>query len=309
MKSKLVSVLVFCMCSLTAFPYAPRINGAKADLLLILVDNEGCAVSNAQVSVMFYITPEKVEVKDGWTDERGRFGICGNTIGEIRAWIRKDGYYDTKLHPNFQTLTDEDAAKMRAWSKKTVQNVVTIKKKQKPIKLHYAFNCFQPFPATNIVVKLDLEQMKWCPPYGDGKNDDVHLLLDAKRNPKVWGDFYTHLTLFFPNCVDGFYRCKLDSTSDFKYAYNAQPNAQYDKTLKLRFARTPNAVTNRVALAKDEYLIYRIRTQTNEFGQVTSAHYGRINERMSQLIGLSLQSLYNPNENDTNLEDTQSVAW
>lgn len=54
-------------------------------------------------------------------------------------------------------------------------------------------------------------------------------------------------------------------------------------------------------------LVYRVRTETNELGQVTHAHYGRIGDGVSQQIGLSMRSWFNKKDNDSNLEDAR--AW
>ena len=96
-------------------------------------------------------------------------------------------------------------------------------------------------------------------------------------------------------------------TSGFRYDYAASTNEVYKNKLDFRFARVMNSVTNRVCLAKDEYLVYRVRTQTNELGKVTHAHYGRIGEGISQQIGLSIRSWFNKKDNDTNLENAR--AW
>ena len=110
--------------------------------------------------------------------------------------------------------------------------------------------------------------------------------------------------------LPGLYRLGIEisgsRTSGFRYDYAASTNKVYKKELDLRFARVMNGVTNRVCLTNDEYLVYRVRTQTNEFGQVTHANYGRIGEGVSQQIALSMRSWFNPKDNDTNLENARA---
>ena len=89
----------------------------------------------------------------------------------------------------------------------------------------------------------------------------------------------------------------------------ADTNATYRKSLAFRHVHKAEGITESKRLAADEYLIYRVRTQTNELGQVTRANYGRIGEKFSQYIGLSIKSWFNPNVNDTNLEDARPCAW
>ena len=289
-----------------AVAYSPIVDGAWADVRVKVVDDCGAAVADAAVSTTFYVAPAKVEVKRGKTDAQGLFLAQGLCIGEARVWVRKDGYYETKSDLVFRTLSAKDAENSRKWSNGTVETVVVLKKKRSPVKLTFHAIDYRKFPATNEVVKLDLELLDWCPPYGKGSHDDVHLVFDGWRNPSDWHDFHEHLSVTFPNGADGFYRRTADASSGFRYDYVASTNAVYEKSLDLRFARTLKAVTNRVSLAKDEYLVYRVRTQTNELGQVTGAHYGRIGEGLSQLIGLSIRSWFNPRANDANLEDARS---
>lgn len=285
--------------------YSPIIDGALADVRLKVVDDRGEAVSNAAVSVTFHVTPEKADVRRGTTDGDGVFSAKGRCIGEAYAWIRRDGYYETKIAPTFRKFSYEDAKRTRRWSDGTVETVATLKKKRNPVTLAFHYCEYRKFPATNKVVKLDLETLEWCPPYGNGRHDDVHMVFDAVRNPKNWYDFHEHLSIAFPNCRDGFYFRKVDKESAFKYCYYVETNSVFMKSYDLRHARTEASVTNRVEFPKDSYLVYRVRTQTNSLGQITHAHYGRIGEKTSQLIGLRMRSWFNPVDNDVNLEDAR----
>ena len=289
-----------------AAAYSPIIDGAMADVRIKVVDDMGEAVPDAAISVTFYTAPEKVDVKRGKTDTQGYFSAKGLCIGEAHAWICKDGYYETKSDPAFRVLTDKEIKKQRKWSNGTVDTIVVLKKKRNPSNLVFKYLEYRKFPATNEVVKLDLEILDWCPPYGKGRHDDLHMIFNGKRNPKDWYDFHEHLSIIFPNSADGFYRRTANMASGFCYDYAASTNKVYKKQLDFRFARVRNGVTNRLCMAKDEYLIYRIRTKTNEHGQVTHANYGRIGEGMSQQIGLSMRSWFNPKVNNTNLEDARS---
>ena len=54
---------------------------------------------------------------------------------------------------------------------------------------------------------------------------------------------------------------------------------------------------------RDKYMIFRIRSKTNEEGKVVSAYYGIIDEGLDFQSGLSLGVQVNPEDNDTSLED------
>lgn len=301
----IICLWVAIMLAHVASAYSPIIDGALADVRIKVVDDMGEVVPGATISVTFYISPEKVDVKRGTTDSEGCFSARGLCIGEAHVWIRKGGYYETKTDPNFIVLPDKEVRRIHKWSEGTVETVVVLKKKRDPATLVFHFLEYKKFPATNEVVKLDLEMLDWCPPHGNGQHDDLHMVFDGWRNPKDWYDFHEHLSITFPNCVDGFYSRKTDVTSDFRYDYIASIDELYKKEFDFRFARVMDGVTNRVCLADDEYLIYRVRTQTNELGQVTHANYGRIGEGVSQHVGLSMRSWFNPKNNDTNLEDAR----
>ena len=286
--------------------YNPYYNNALADVRLRLVDDEGTPVRGATVTAAFYISDTRTT---GLTKETGADGIVEAKYpcnGEFKVWARKDGYYDTVLKTTaFITLTEQEATRTQRWSNGTVDIQVVLKKKRKPVKtIHHDVN-FAPIPATNEVVCLDLETFKWCPPYGNGKHRDLHLLYESWQNPTNWLSYYRKLTITTPNCVDGFTVGKADSFSRFGYAYRADTNATYRPLFVMELDRRSGHITKNVKPKDDEYLIYRVRTQTNELGRVTAANYGRIGEKPSHMFGLRMRSWFNPTPNDTNLEDSR----
>lgn len=162
-----------------AFPYSPIIDGAIADIQLNVVDDEGHPVPDANVSVAFYVHPSKSINKIGKTNSDGIFDAKGMTIGEISAWIYKDGYYDSRVTPLFETLSNDEITKRRRWSLGTEQTTVILKKKRSPV--HTKFHLGDPMtiPVTNKIVALDLESFEWCAPYGQGVHEDLHLFYES----------------------------------------------------------------------------------------------------------------------------------
>lgn len=292
-----------------AAAYSPIIDGAMADVRIKVVDDLGEAVPDATISVTFYTAPEKVDVKRGKTDAQGYFSAKGRCIGEAHTWIRKDGYYETKADPKFRILSDKEAEQQRKWSNGTVETVAVLKKKRNPISLNFSHKQYWAFPVTNEVFFLDLESCEWCPPYGKGKHKDMSLLYEAIEHPEDgWGaTYWNKLTLSMPNVVDGFYSMKAEPSSQFLYAYHANTNAVFSKSLVLERERKNDHMIKKVLPAENEYFIFRTRTETNELGQVTHANYGRIGEKLNLAIGLSVKTWFNPKDNDTNLEDSR--AW
>lgn len=287
-------------------PYNPYYHNALADVRLRIVDDLGEPVEGATVAASFYIGDTKTT---GLTKDTGKDGVVEAKYpcnGEFKVWARKDGYYETLLKTDaFITLSKEEATKTRRWSNGTVDIPVVLKKMRNPVKTERFFVNFATIPVTNEVVCLDLETFRWCPPYGNGKHRDLHLLYESWQNPTNWFSYYRKLTITTPNCVDGFCVGKLDSFSRFRYAYVADTNAVYRPAFVMELDRRSGSITRNQKPAEDEYLTYRVRTQTNEFGKITTANYGRIGEKPSHMFGLRMSSWFNPRPNDTNLEDAR----
>ena len=295
-------ILVMVVHCVVWAAYNPYVHCADVDLTLRVVDGNGSPVQGVEIAIAYQIADEEAKVARGSSDHAGRLVSSGRSNSIVNIWAKKAGYYETTVRENVAVSPKEEVVRTHRWSSRPVEIELVLKSIRKPVALLRKAVDYKPYPATNEVVKLDLEMLDWCPPYGRGRHDDLHLVFDGWRNPKEWLDFHEHLTVSMPNCVDGFYRQKIDGQSKLRYAYEADTNAVYEKSFCFRHVMTPGGNTESRRLAEDEYLIYRIRTQTNELGQVTHAHYGRIGEKFSQYIGLSIKSWFNPTDNDTNLE-------
>lgn len=288
--------------------YNPYYDNALADVRLHLVDEEGTPVCGVTVTAAFYIGDTRTT---GLTKETGSDGIVEAKYpcnGEFKVWARKVGYYDTVLKTTaFITLTEQEATKAHRWSNGTVDIRVVLKKKRNPISLVRQNRSYWPIPATNEVVKLDLETLQWCPPYGSGRHADMEVRYEAVENPEEgWSvSYWRRLTLSMPNAVDGLVRVKKDGSSRFPYASAADTNAVFKKELVMEVERKNDRMIKKTLPADDEYFIFRTRTATNAVGKVTRANYGRIGEKMNPYIGLSIKTWFNPTPNDANLEDAR----
>lgn len=287
-----------------AAAYSPIIDGAMADVRIKVVDDLGEAVPDATISVTFYTAPEKVDVKRGKTDAQGYFSAKRRCIGEAHAWIRKDGYYDTKISPKFQTLSDKDVERQRRWSDGTVETAATLKKRRNPAKLILKGGTFQElkYPATNVVMGLDLQRFDWCPPYGKGKYDDLQIKYDFWRSPTNWFQVYSHLDITMTNCLDGVYLAPTDDFSKMNRCYGADTNAVYRKSLEYVYDRKTGNVERDIEMPRDKYMVFRTRTKVNDKGELVSVNYGLIFEKSEYGIRLNMRTAFNPEANDTNLE-------
>lgn len=285
--------------------YDPHRDGAQANLMIHVLDESGMPVEAATMCVSFAQGP--IEGRDirGKTDALGRFAAKHKTTGSIWIVAEKEGYYRTRLHIDAQKLPYDRVVSTRTWSMGQDEVPVLLKTIRTPVRLEYCHAHYKPFPLTNEVLKFDLELTDWCPPFGKGVHDDVHMIYDSWKNPDEWAEFHHNLLIEFPHEGDGYYAVDIDSAnaaSRFPYTYRADSCRELDRKLDLRFSRTPMAITERVALAANTYLVYRIRTVKDESGNILHAHYGRIEEGLSQMMGLSIGNWFNSNDNDTNLE-------
>lgn len=303
MKSFLMFLFLICSCACYA-DYSPFLNGAKANVKVVVSDENGCVVSNANVRVAFLVEPVKETVVQGRSDNDGTFNAFSSLcIGRYTISAFKDGYYDTFVKRSISVQDVERVVKSRKWTEEEKVEKVTLKRIRKPVKMQRTNIVNGRFPATNEVLKLDLQLLQWCAPYGNGVHDDMHIVYKSENSSDVWLEFSRSLEISFPNAADGFYTAKLDgSGSSLRYDYAAETDRLYNKKLHFSFGRTEKAITNNVLLADDEYLVYRVRSKTNEVGKVVSAHYGVICERIRYIMGFDISSIFNPNKNDANLE-------
>ena len=308
MKRILVSVLLVLAVPATA-DYNPYRDNAIADVRLHIIDDEGAPVEGVKVTAAFYIGTTETTGLTEVTKHDGIINAKYPCNGEFKIWARKSGYYDTILKTtSFKTLSDKEVITLRRWSKDKVSIPIVIKKMKYPIHLKIKCLEYQRFPVTNEVFFLDLETCQWCPPFGNGKYKDMKLFYEAIEHPEQgWAvSYWKRLTLSMPDVADGFYRAKKESFSKFPYAYKANTNATFLKSLVLEIERKNDRMVKIDLLPDDEYLVFRTRTMTNHLGQVMSANYGRIGEKLNLAIGLSMKSWFNPKSNDTNLEDVRS---
>lgn len=305
---------LFLLCLLLLFAtgsapvplYDPHRDGALAELAIVVVDDEGSPVDDASLCVSFATGPVEGINSTGRTDKNGRFPASCRTTSSIWILAQKEGYYQTRYHVDAQQVSYDKAIQTRRWSDASVETPIVLKKIRNPVKLTVHGGNLQEmaWPATNTLLGFDLELFDWCPPYGSGRHDDLQLEYDFWRSPTNWLQVYSHLTLTMTNCVDGLYLAPVDDYSLLKRCYRANPDASYQRRLEFVYDRRTGEVEQSQRMPKDQYMVFRTRTQTNEAGKVTSANYGLIFEKGKYGLSWNIRTAFNPVPNDTNLECT-----
>ena len=163
--------------------YVPIFDGASVKLLLTVVDDCGIPVDNAEMDVVFQVADERTRVEKGLTDKEGNFRAEGLTIRNVNVWVKKPGFYGSHVTVNARKCSYEEAVKSRMWAKDEIHETIILRRQYSPV--HLIAHCFsyEQYPAVREVLKLDLEMLAWCPPYGNGRHDDVHMVFDGWHNP------------------------------------------------------------------------------------------------------------------------------
>lgn len=303
--------LCFCLVPLLAGmaqvpTYDPHRDGASAELDILVVDDMGIPVPEVDMCVSFATGPVDGIDRAGRTDKNGRFPASCRTTSSIWILAQKEGYYQTRHHMDAQQVSYDKAIQTHRWSDASVETPIVLKKIRNPAKLMVHGGNLQEmaWPATNTLLGFDLELFDWCPPYGAGRHDDLQLEYNFWRSPTNWLQVYSHLTLTMTNCVDGLYLAPVDDYSLLKRCYRANPDAIYQRRLEFVYDRRTGEVEQSQRMPKDQYMVFRTRTQTNDVGEVASANYGLIFEKGKYGLSWNIRTAFNPPPNDTNLECT-----
>jgi len=276
--------------------------GAQTRFIFRVVDTDGVPVENANVQASFG------ENWGGWnkglTDSNGIFAVERVSAGEMIYNVRKQNYYDTDGGYKWcgaGEIIIEDGR----WLPWGVTNTIILKKIKNPVALFAARGSYV-VPTNGCPIGFDLIVGDWVSPYGKGTQDDLVVYLEEKVS-----DAYTwHKKLmitFGKSTLDGVCIQPKDNYSFFKSSYEAPLNG-YSKAEVWEFDRVKESVLIDTGSSKEDCLIFRIRTETNNSGKVVSAYYGKIYGPVEYgRIGggktwLKINYYLNPTPNDRNLE-------
>ncbi len=268
----------------------------EAKLTIKVVDDEGRSLSNMPVHVWL----SESAIRDGQTDSNGLFVATGTcTIKDIPISVAKQGYYDSRLtysYPNYVSIKDN---KWRPWNP-TVTAVV--RRVGNPIPM-YARRVHTVIPALDQFVGFDLVKGDWLAPYGDGAVADVTFQM-KKRYVDI-RHFDSSLDLVLTNRADGLQGTSLAlfQPSGFKLLRFAPVGGYVIADFHLS-----ESSTNYFRPDEQQSFYFRVRTVTNESGELTSALYGKIRSyigfdvRREKTGTISFTYYLNPTPNDRNLE-------
>lgn len=231
-----------------------------------VLDEAGAPITNAWVHGTGYWRPAKSE---GVTDANGYFSYEDRVFGDIGCRVGKIGYYDThgEAWSGPRKLGDHPTNAL----------VVVLRKVINPVSMTYR-RVKAHLPRLSVPVAFDLDVGDWVNPDGRGLRQDVWVRSQKRMANKQ--DFELAVTLGFTNNLDGiqeFYapsQYGIPLASDLMPPQQAPPNG-YTGRLEVSKQMIPGRPYSET-WRKDRNYIFRIRTLTNEVGDVVEANHGWI---------------------------------
>ena len=276
-----LTALVVMMCVLTGLRGADtpevnraRVNGAKGKITFRVVDSQSNLVTGADVMLGFWNPNQKNDGVDGKTDAAGLFTATGTPMNEVNYSIQKAGYYKTEGRYVFYRANDPTVVKDGRWQPWNPTNTVVLKEIRHPVPM-FARRLEIKMPVQNVPVAFDFEKGDWVAPYGKGTTADMMIRYSNTNTGPGFLDFSRQLEMTFGNATDGVLVLPIDGTSAFHSLYEA-PESGYSPSFLIESDRTTYKVIKQVDLDANHYAIFRVRSVTNDIGQVVSANYGKI---------------------------------
>jgi hypothetical protein len=303
-----LQMILFCFV-LYALPIGAQ--SVPTVATLHVKDDTGKPVSFLPIRGVFDGNPNDDKGFQITTDSNGVAIVRGELYAKLRLWLEKNGYYKTvsvyELSDTMEYLT------LKKWEP---EFNIQLRRIRNPIPL-FVSEMNNPYVYsrtsngdynTNNFVQYDLMKADFLPPHGDGEVADMEFTwkMDIyKTSPKGTAiDYDTYFELLMPNEADGIMRGEPCGTGE----YGSDLISDYEVLLE--------GYTNRISLYykrkeverfhaefdtnnDSHYLHYlRVRTQTNELGQVTNAYYGKIYGPITDVWTYYL----NLTSNDRNIE-------
>ncbi|QBG46695.1 hypothetical protein EGM51_04510 [Verrucomicrobia bacterium S94] len=196
----------------------------------------------------------------------------GNTISEERGGrVFADGYYSH----GFGMKYSYNIA-LNRWEPWNPTFEVKMRPKKNPVPMYHREGHWSAFkvPEYEKLLGYDLEKQDFVSPHGKGSKAD--LFFEFKRDFKNSQNYDVSCRLTFPNEHDGIQEYYFDEAiqSSFKWPYLA-PTNNYQPTVEWHSTRSnAGAISNN--FKENVNYIFRVRTQVDDEGNITSACYGKI---------------------------------
>jgi len=276
--------------------------GAKARITLHVVDSKGNDVNGADVTGSFAGTKNPKELYKAKTDVTGRVILDAVHAGYmVNISVKKDQYYNTWTEHHFD-LRGYDCVKDGCWIPWNPTLEVVLKERRNPISMYQNF-VETVMPAGTNRLGFDFLVGDWIVPHGKGSNADMWYVYDETFIDR--DNFYIKLSFVFPGENNGCYMRKTDNYSEFVSEHEATETG-FETSFVSIIEQEKGKYTKEKRFGENDYMIFRIRTKTDDQGKIISSHYGKIYgpvgvpHRWSKKF--SFTYYLNPTQNDRNLE-------
>ena len=300
--------LAVCLCTGWNARERAETWGAKVSVDVSVIDEDGGAVSNAEVEVYFGLSIREGATIRGKTDDKGMFAARGKTTGEIYINAKQKGFYDTSKKVDI--AADEDRkVSWGKWMPATIHVDAMLRRIGKPVKLLTSdFSKDYFIKEAGMTLGFDLLKQDWVKPWGQGEVVDFEVTYELDRTQGL--DYAeAKLKIGFVRPFDGAYTCKLNKESTLQTVHQADTNGTYQSRLLYWKKRDQNRKFSRHILSEDDILVLRTRSRVDENGNFAGAQYSMIVGGLEfggskNAFGLiRFRALVNPTFNDPNLEE------
>ncbi|MBM4154114.1 MAG: carboxypeptidase regulatory-like domain-containing protein [Lentisphaerae bacterium] len=267
-----------------------------------VVDDAGQPVGGAAIGMGVTGSGPK-GIARGFTDTNGLFAARSTMVGSLYLRAEKSGYYLTSGE-----LWDGPSSTERA--PPTNQYTVVLKRILNPVPMK-SWRVDKALPRFDQDLGFDLEAGDWVVPHGAGQVSDV--IVRASYRDNGARDYEKKLTLFFPSALDGLLaldgpdKTSLAVASDLPVPQIA-PLAGYTNGWLYTRSRRPGEPPMANMKEPGRQYVFRVRTRTNETGNIVAANYGWILgdfDLRGPAIDLMMRYYFNPDPHSRSLEPSK----
>jgi hypothetical protein len=251
--------------------------GKAVNVKLKVVDESNHPVVDAKVAMGFLLSKGANGYK-GITDQEGKVEATENAAFGVSMRIQKNNFYKTEFRTGYG---DQDLT-------------LVLREKKNPIAM-YAKSVQIISPVQKEYFGYDFIIGDYVAPYGKGKITDLLFKIKSTRQD-VWNSEY-YSDIKFNKIHDGLVPFFIThSSSDYPSDYLA-PESGYEDTWSFKEIQVRDQPDDTNFNNKRSYY-FRVRTVTNDKGEIISAHYGKIYGE----FGTQQTYYFNPTPNDRNVE-------
>lgn len=282
---------------------------AASKFTVRVIDVEtGLPVTNAMVQSIFEHQydpwgnkPSIVDRRKEPVDLNGEVVFKGKCIhGGAGGTVFAEGYYSSHAGKSL----DKNLV-LNRWEPWNPMVEVKMRPKKNPVPMLHKSIQREDIPAWDEPVGFDLEIGDWVAPHGKGGKCDFVFTASKVTEPKDGIQY----AIVFSNSLDGLveYVPPEGMHSSYIFPYKA-PVSGYISTFSryrlLKYPVLPNYPANNLKEGKDINYIFRVRTEANDEGEITSANYGRIKGeiRVSSKGEAYFSYYFNPDPQSRSLE-------